>query len=81
MGQRVLIYNPPPFVSREAGGGRLATRGECPIRQLSHKAEAAKLSPVKRKSSCGCQLQQPFNPLGTGNYTEVNEEQLVITNR
>lgn len=25
----------------EAGGGSLATRGECPIRQLSHKAEAA----------------------------------------
>lgn len=48
-------------------GGMLATRRECPIRQLSHKALDAKLSLVKRKSSCWCQLQQPFRPLCAGN--------------
>lgn len=60
----------------EAGGGSFATRGECPIRQLSHKAEAAErewerrgggrgknhpLLFVERTSSCGCQLQWYVN--------------------
>lgn len=56
--------------------GENAQLGSC---HTKHRLQNYPLS--KERAAAGCQLQQPFNPLGTGNSTEVNEEQLVITNR
>jgi len=43
----------------EAGGGSLATRGECPIRQLSHKAEAAESEWERRGGGRGKKSSPP----------------------